>query len=137
VRHLEFALVRRAADILRVIAGDGFPRSVLSAKQWRGMCARGILQFHPPEGSQRGARSGSSAEHEEVVEGPWPGCEECQSQPEPGADEATVLVEDLISGLCLALRRHLSVLRFDSSLFCAAERLDCFCDIRLGIAFNL
>jgi hypothetical protein len=69
LRRAELALVRRPPHLLRVIAGNGFPRSVLQVEQRRGLCARRLLQLHTQEGTDARARAGSRYEYEKVVEG--------------------------------------------------------------------
>ena len=89
-------MVCRAAHLLRAVARDGFPGSVLSAEQWGGVRAGRVLQFHPPQGAEPGAGAGAGAGDEEVAETEGPRREEHEQESEPGAVEEAVLRGDLI-----------------------------------------
>lgn len=69
LRRPQLALVRRPPHLLRAQPRDGFPGSLLSLEQRRGLRAGRVLQFHSSQSALRGAGTGVGVGDEEVVEG--------------------------------------------------------------------
>lgn len=77
---------------------------MLPAEQRRGLCARGVLQLHPSQGTDSGAGSRAGAGDKEMVKSAGEGSAECQSHAESRTykEEVLILVGVVQKAGCLA-----------------------------------